>query len=318
MNQPAHPPRSATRHRRYTGPELGALLAKVREELGAEASIVEANRVRTGGVAGFFARESYELVAAGAETQHEPALRTQPVAAPPVPARTPARQPPVNRSMGVSMALLERAEAVSAHERTVLRQRAAADPYDLRDRPTSTRFGEVLEARLGDPSLADADLAPGPIDIIERDRSSMPMETEPAVTIDPEPAITVQDPQPAPTIAEPQPRPQTAEPQTAQPRSQPQPHTAAPELQPKPAHPTTEPAPQPVAQPAPSPRSTEPAPQPVAQPAPSPRSAAPVEAIVTVVGELATALDLTEHGLADDGDGRTELVVLTPSDPAAS
>ena len=155
MNQPAHPPRSATRHRRYTGPELGALLAKVREELGAEASIVEANRVRTGGVAGFFARESYELVAAGAETQHEPALRTQPVAAPPVPARTPARQPPVNRSMGVSMALLERAEAVSAHERTVLRQRAAADPYDLRDRPTSTRFGEVLEARLGDSLTID-------------------------------------------------------------------------------------------------------------------------------------------------------------------
>ena len=49
---------------RYTGPELSALLNQVRLELGAEANIVEANRVRSGGVAGFFAKESYEVVVA--------------------------------------------------------------------------------------------------------------------------------------------------------------------------------------------------------------------------------------------------------------
>ncbi len=47
----------------YSGPELGALLAQVREELGEEATILEANKVRSGGIAGFFARESFEISA---------------------------------------------------------------------------------------------------------------------------------------------------------------------------------------------------------------------------------------------------------------
>ncbi len=47
----------------YSGPELGALLAQVREELGEEATILEANKVRSGGIAGFFAKESFEISA---------------------------------------------------------------------------------------------------------------------------------------------------------------------------------------------------------------------------------------------------------------
>ena len=39
----------------YTGKELTTLLEQVRRELGSEATIVEANKVRSGGVAGFFA-----------------------------------------------------------------------------------------------------------------------------------------------------------------------------------------------------------------------------------------------------------------------
>ena len=111
---------------RYTGPELSALLNQVRLELGAEANIVEANRVRSGGVAGFFAKESYEVVVAapaGAATTRgavpaadddgttgakEPTRASHP-------ARPPVRSP--RSPAEISIALLERAEAISAMER---------------------------------------------------------------------------------------------------------------------------------------------------------------------------------------------------------
>lgn len=218
MNQPADPLRSATRHRRYTGPELGALLAKVREELGVEASIVEANRVRTGGVAGFFARESYELVAAGAETAEDQPVRPGPVSRPLRVSASSPPVPPAGRARGVSMALLERAEAVSAHERSVLRQRAAADPYDLRDRPAEARFAEVLEAQLNDPTVIDtdpdADKAPPPagIDVTDRDQPAALLDAEPAIITNPAPTT---EPQPI-TATEPMPAaaPATTEPAT--------------------------------------------------------------------------------------------------------
>ncbi len=48
---------------RFEGSELGTLLERVQEELGPECRIVEANRLRRGGVGGFFARETYEVIA---------------------------------------------------------------------------------------------------------------------------------------------------------------------------------------------------------------------------------------------------------------
>ena len=53
-----------SKHHRFTGRELSTLLEQVRDELGAEATILEANKIRTGGVAGFFKTEQYEVVAA--------------------------------------------------------------------------------------------------------------------------------------------------------------------------------------------------------------------------------------------------------------
>lgn len=53
---------------RYTGPELGALLREVRSELGENAEIHEANRIREGGVAGFFRREAFEVLASAASS----------------------------------------------------------------------------------------------------------------------------------------------------------------------------------------------------------------------------------------------------------
>lgn len=43
------------------GPDLAELVAQVREQFGTRARIVRAERVRTGGFAGFFAKESFEM-----------------------------------------------------------------------------------------------------------------------------------------------------------------------------------------------------------------------------------------------------------------
>ncbi len=47
---------------RFEGGELEELLERVRTEVGPEARIVAANKIRQGGIAGFFAREGYEVV----------------------------------------------------------------------------------------------------------------------------------------------------------------------------------------------------------------------------------------------------------------
>jgi hypothetical protein len=47
---------------RFEGGELEELLERVRTEVGPEARIVAANRIRQGGIAGFFAREGFEVV----------------------------------------------------------------------------------------------------------------------------------------------------------------------------------------------------------------------------------------------------------------
>lgn len=54
---------------RYTGSDLEQVLARVRRELGERARIVEANKVRSGGVGGFFARERFEVLAEPPRTE---------------------------------------------------------------------------------------------------------------------------------------------------------------------------------------------------------------------------------------------------------
>ncbi|WP_218022831.1 hypothetical protein, partial [Cellulomonas biazotea] len=43
------------------GTDLAELMAHVRQEFGPQARVVRAERVRTGGIGGFFARERYEI-----------------------------------------------------------------------------------------------------------------------------------------------------------------------------------------------------------------------------------------------------------------
>jgi hypothetical protein len=47
---------------RFEGPELEELLDRVRKEVGSDANIVAANRIRKGGIGGFFAREGFEVL----------------------------------------------------------------------------------------------------------------------------------------------------------------------------------------------------------------------------------------------------------------
>jgi hypothetical protein len=48
--------------RRFDGRDLEQVLEQVRDEVGPEAHIIEANRVRSGGIAGFFAKERFEVL----------------------------------------------------------------------------------------------------------------------------------------------------------------------------------------------------------------------------------------------------------------
>jgi len=47
---------------RFEGPDLQELLAQVQRECGPEATILEANKLRSGGVGGFFTRERFEVI----------------------------------------------------------------------------------------------------------------------------------------------------------------------------------------------------------------------------------------------------------------
>ncbi len=51
-----------TTTRKYEGQDLGELLERVRRDHGVDAKIVGANRCRSGGIAGFFAVESFEVI----------------------------------------------------------------------------------------------------------------------------------------------------------------------------------------------------------------------------------------------------------------
>jgi hypothetical protein len=82
---------------RFEGGELEELLERVRTEVGPEARIVAANRIRQGGIAGFFAREGFEVVVDADTGNSGPdrgrSRRRSRPAPTPTPAPEPAAQP---------------------------------------------------------------------------------------------------------------------------------------------------------------------------------------------------------------------------------
>ena len=89
---------------RYEGPDLEALLEQVRTELGSGTKIVSANKIRSGGLGGFFAREKYEVI-----VEHDgSALITAP----------PVSDPEASiRPRDLAPSLLDLVDQVSAEER---------------------------------------------------------------------------------------------------------------------------------------------------------------------------------------------------------
>lgn len=119
--------------RRFEGPVLEDLLRQVQVELGDGARIVSASRVRTGGLAGFFSKERFEVIAvpgaaparlasrsrvlaARTAARPTPSAAVAPAPAPAVvPVATPAPAPV--HALTSAESLLDMADAVSAMER---------------------------------------------------------------------------------------------------------------------------------------------------------------------------------------------------------
>jgi hypothetical protein len=130
----------------FEGPVLEDLLERVRAEVGKDARIVAANRVRKGGIAGFFSRQAFEVLV-------EP---VEPAAAP--------RPTPTPRPNPAPVSILDLADAVSDDERN--------DVIDLVDdyavSTESREFAQMLDrfSRSIDApehALASEDEPPAPL-----------------------------------------------------------------------------------------------------------------------------------------------------------
>ena len=117
------------------GPDLEELLLRARQEYGSDVRIVKADKVRTGGVGGFFAREQYELSIEVDEPFHEP----------------PAASP---KSAERPVSLLDLADAISDRETQErdMSPRVAASP--LADPATFTPGIPTMPSRSAGPALS--------------------------------------------------------------------------------------------------------------------------------------------------------------------
>jgi len=120
--------------RQFEGPVLEDLLQRVRAEVGPGARIVAANRIRKGGVGGFFSRQAFEVLVEATDTPSnatpasEPAPTLHTVETSSVDDRPPAT-------------ILELADAVSADERNDI-----IDLVEERSLSTESRdFAQVLD-----------------------------------------------------------------------------------------------------------------------------------------------------------------------------
>jgi hypothetical protein len=130
--------------RQFEGPVLEELLERVRAEVGPDARIVAANRVRKGGVGGFFAKQAFEVLV---EAPGDAAVRARPTT--PAPPRTIAQTPQTQRTPTAQAraegrapaTILELADAVSEDERNNI-----IDLVEERSVSTESRnFAQVLD-----------------------------------------------------------------------------------------------------------------------------------------------------------------------------
>lgn len=126
------------------GPELEPLLARVRSELGGSARIVSAEKVRSGGIGGFFARQRFELTVEVDDEQPPPASTpaAPALAAPRLGADEPA---PTGAGSAQPMSLLDLAEQVNDEEQAAVVSTES---------PTFASLLSQLGAAVGTPDAA--------------------------------------------------------------------------------------------------------------------------------------------------------------------
>jgi hypothetical protein len=138
---------------RFEGQDLEALLERVRSEVGADAHIVAANRIRKGGVGGFFSREMFEVVVEGSAAPMPPPPREyeQPLDIGLDVDDGERRAPRMSRR--VPSSVLDLAEEMSNDERRQV--------IDLSDAPVSTErrdFGSMLAKLTRELDEEEADM----------------------------------------------------------------------------------------------------------------------------------------------------------------
>jgi hypothetical protein len=142
------------------GPAIEPLLAQVRQEYGSGVRIISADKVRSGGIGGFFAKQHYELsVEVPDSTDDRTAMAPRKTTPPPPPPRaeTPRAQPArVEEPPAQTLEqLLERAESrdrIAAHD-----EPATAD----KDTGREAGIGDADEKFRADPGAAFAELLAG-------------------------------------------------------------------------------------------------------------------------------------------------------------
>lgn len=172
---------------RFEGPDLEELLDRVRTEVGADARIVAANKVRKGGVGGFFSREYFEVVLEGDEddaperaaTVKEPAMAGAATTAAPRTARagggagarrTATRSVPASvLDRPAAASILDLAEGVNEDER-----RSTPEPRAMRSsRPSHDPTDDIDPTGDGDEVI---DLRDRPRVSTESDRFASILE----------------------------------------------------------------------------------------------------------------------------------------------
>ncbi len=135
---------TTSRTQKYEGPDIASLLDRVRAEHGDDVRIVGANRCRSGGIAGFFAVESFEVLVevpevAGPERRRRGRRTSQPsVPAPRVASPSSSPSPSPSPSLEALIAAADAAEERGAVGRTSRSSVGANEFSSVLDRAVRT------------------------------------------------------------------------------------------------------------------------------------------------------------------------------------
>jgi hypothetical protein len=145
------------------GTDIRALLQQVRDDYGPDARIVHAERIRTGGVGGFFAKQRFEVAV---EVDGDSPAAFLPggsaaTATPVVPAQAAAPSAPA--SLGAPLSFEDAVAAVNAEARPAAVQVAPAAPRDAIDLVLASMSAADQAPASVSPSLSPAHLQPLPL-----------------------------------------------------------------------------------------------------------------------------------------------------------